>query len=364
MDIKVITRHAVPNYGSLLQAIATQTIIEQLGHKCEIIDYYRDEERGLKGILTWLRGKKGWNDNFLKKMAYMAFRYPEEKTAEMKFSRMCSKYLKLTQHCCNVNDLEKLNADAFMTGSDQVWGLTLNDRYDEAYFLSFVKNKRKIACAASFGRTDFSDEIASDYKRLLSDYDAISVREDSAVKLLEDWGIGCAGQVLDPTLMHTSDYWNQYITKPINNKYVLVYQIHNCPKLNYYAKKFAKQVGLPLIRVSPYLHQIVRGGKLCCLPDVGEFLSYIKHCSYLITDSFHGTAFALTFNKQFIEVLEDEIAGLRNKSILRLTNLENRIVTDVNDFSSSDKYIDFKPVNSILSEERERSLQILKSILK
>lgn len=364
MDIKVITRHAVPNYGSLLQAIATQTIIEQIGHKCEIIDYYRDEERGLKGILTWLRGKKGWSDNLLKKMAYIAFRYPEEKAAELKFGTMCERNLKLTVHCGDKEDLARLDADIFMTGSDQVWGLTLNDRYDEAYFLSFVKNRRKIAYAASFGRTDFSDEIISDYKRLLSDYDAISVREDSAVRLLDNWGIGCAGQVLDPTLMHTSDFWDKYITKPINKKYVLVYQIHNCPKLNYYAKQFAKRVGLPLIRVSPYLHQIMRGGKLCWLPDVGKFLSYIKHCSYLITDSFHGTAFALTFNRQFIEVLEDEVAGLRNKSILRLTNLENRIITNVNDFSLTDECIDFKPVNSILSEERERSLQILKSILK
>lgn len=364
MNIKVITRHAVPNYGSLLQAIATQNIIEQLGHKCEIIDYYRDEERGLKGIFTWLRGKKGWSDNFLKKMAYTAFRYPEEKAAELKFDTMCRRHLKLTPHCSDEEDLAKLDADTFMTGSDQVWGLTLNDRYDEAYFLSFVKNKRKIAYAASFGRTDFSDEIISDYKRLLSDYDRISVREDSAVKLLENWGIGCAGQVLDPTLMLTSDLWEKYVTEPINKKYVLVYQIHNCHKLNYYAKQFAKRAGLPLIRVSPYLHQIIRGGKLCCLPDVGKFLSYIKHCSYLITDSFHGTAFALTFNKQFIEVLEDEVAGLRNKSVLRLTHLEDRIVNNINDFSISGKYIDFKPVNSILDEERERSLKILESILK
>lgn len=363
MDIKVITRHAVPNYGSLLQAIATMAILEQLGYKCEIIDYYRDEEHGLKGILTWLKGKKGWSNNLLKRMVYIAFRYPEEKAAEMKFGKMCSKYLKLTHHCSNINDLTRLDADVFMTGSDQVWGLTLNDHYDDAYFLSFVKNKRKIAYAASFGRTDFSNEIITDYKRLLSDYDAISVREDSAVKLLENLGIGCAGQVLDPTLMLTSEFWNKLVTKEICKRYVLVYQIHNCSNLNYYAKQFSKFVGLPLIRVSPYLHQIVRGGKLCWLPDIGNFLSYIKHCSYLITDSFHGTAFALTYNKQFVEVLEDEVAGIRNKSILRLTHLDDRIVTNLNDYSLCNKYIDYTSVNQILNEERKKSMMILNSIL-
>ena len=296
-------------------------------------------------------------------MAYIAFRYPEEKVAEQKFRKMRFKYLKLTQHCSNINELSKLNADVFMTGSDQVWGLTLNDYYDDAYFLSFVKNKQKIAYAASFGRTDFSKEIINDYKRLLSDYKAITVREDSAVKLLEEWGINCIGQVLDPTLMLPSAFWNNLITKRINKKYVLVYQIHNCPKLNYYAKHFSKHVGLPLIRISPYLHQIIREGKLCWLPDIDNFLAYIKHCSYLITDSFHGTAFALIFNKQFIEVLEDEVAGIRNKSILRLTQLEDRIVTDVDDFSLSNKYIDFQPVNLILNKERDRSLKILRSLL-
>lgn len=363
MDVKVITRHAVPNYGSLLQAIATQTIMEQLGYSCEIIDYYRDEERGLRGVLTWLRGKKGWSDNPIRKLAYIAFRYPEEKAAELKFGAMCRRHLKLTPHCRNEEELSRLDADIFMTGSDQVWGLTLNDRYDEAYFLTFVRNKRKIAYAASFGRTDFSDKTIEDYKRFLSDYDGISVREDSAVRLLENWGIGCAGQMLDPTLMLTLDLWDKYVTEPIDKKYVLVYQIHNHPRLNYYAEQFAKHVGLPLVRVSPYLHQIMRGGKLCWLPDVGKFLSYIKHCSYLITDSFHGTAFALTYNKQFINVLEDESAGVRVQNILRITRLEDRTVSNVDDFSLCGKQIDYRAVNLILDNERNRSLKILKSII-
>ena len=61
MDIKVITRHAPSNYGSLLQSIATQTVLERLGHKCEIIDYVRDDEHGLKAVTTALDDKEGWN---------------------------------------------------------------------------------------------------------------------------------------------------------------------------------------------------------------------------------------------------------------------------------------------------------------
>lgn len=364
MNIKVITRHAVSNYGSLLQAIATLIVLERLGYETEIIDYIRNDERGLNGILTWLRGKKGWNDNLAKKLIYILLRYPEEKAAEIQFKKMRTKYLKLTKRCCNKDDLKKLDADIFMTGSDQVWGLTLNDTYDDSYFLAFVERHKKLAYAASFGRTDFSNKIINEYKKLLSTYSGISVREDSAINMLKSWNIPCAGQVLDPTLMLTDEYWNKLANKKINKKYVLVYQIHNGKKLNYYAKRFSKHVGLPLIRVSPYLHQIVRGGKLCWLPDISSFLSYIKNCSYLITDSFHGTAFALNFNKQFIEVLEDETAGIRNQSILRLTHLEDRIVTNLNDYTICNNYIDYAPVNMILDKERERSLNILKSILK
>ena len=363
MDIKVITRHAPSNYGSLLQSIATITILERLGHTCEIIDYIRDDEHGLKAVITSLNGKQGWNGNLLKKLAYIAFRYPEEKTAEIKFSRMRKKYLKLTQRCRAHEDLKQLDADVFMTGSDQVWGPTLNGQYDEAYFLSFVTGKPRTAYAASFGRTDFTPQILAEYKKLLSTYSDIAVRENSAVDLLTQMGIPCAGQVLDPTLLLTGEEWSKRIKRNIEGKYVLVYQLHNNPVLTDYALRFARHTGLPLYRISPTFHQIRRGGKFVYLPDLDEFLSYIKNCTYFLTDSFHGTAFALNFNKQFIEILPNNKTGSRNQSILQLTGLTDRILTDFSDFSMADKVIEYTLVNNILAKERQKSIAILKSLL-
>lgn len=363
MDIKVITRHAPSNYGSLLQSIATITILEHLGHTCEIIDYIRDDEHGLKAVTTSLNGKQGWNGNPLKKLAYIALRYPEEKTAEIKFSRMRKKYLKLTQRCQAHEDLKQLDADVFMTGSDQVWGPTLNGQYDEAYFLSFVSGKPKTAYAASFGRTDFTPQILAEYKKLLSTYSDIAVRENSAVDLLTQMGIPCAGQVLDPTLLLTGEEWSKRIKRNMEGKYVLVYQLHNNPVLTDYALRFARHTGLPLYRISPTFHQIRRGGKFIYLPDLDEFLSYIKNCTYFLTDSFHGTAFALNFNKQFIEILPNNKTGSRNQSILQLTGLTDRILTDFNDFSMADKVIEYTLVNNILAKERQKSIAILKSLL-
>ena len=146
-------------------------------------------------------------------------------------------------------------------------------------------------------------------------------------------------------------------------KYVLVYQLHNNPVLSDYALRFARHTGLPLYRISPTFHQIRRGGKYIYLPDLDEFLSYIKNCTYFITDSFHGTAFALNFNRQFIEILPNNKTGSRNQSILQLVGLTDRILTDFDDFSVADRFIDYAAVNAILAKEREKSITILKSLL-
>lgn len=363
MDIKVITRHAPSNYGSLLQSIATLRVFKKLGHDCTVIDYRRKDEQGINSVLSPLKGKAEWNANFAKKILYVLLRYPENKVAEIKFGKMRNHFLKMTRKCERLQDLKSLSADCFVTGSDQVWGPTMNGDFDEAYFLSFASNCRKIAYAASFGKTQFTENTVVAYEKLLKRYNAIAVREDSAVKMLNEWQIPCEGQVLDPTLMMTGEEWCQFIDKDIDGQYVLVYQLHNNPKLCDYAKRFAKQVGLPLLRVSPTFHQFKWGGKFMYLPNLPEFLSLIKNSSYMITDSFHGTAFALNFNKQFIEILPNTKTGSRNQSILNLTGLTDRIVTDYEDFSIAKREINYVKVNEILAKERKKSLNILKKML-
>ncbi len=363
MDIKVITRHTPSNYGSLLQALATQEVIKSMGHDVEIIDYRRPDERGFAAVKTSLRGKPQFMSSPLKRMAYISLMYPETKIAEMKFDRMRRRFLNLTDVCHTAGDLSRLNADVFLTGSDQVWGPMMNGEPDDAYFLDFVSKGKRGAYAASFGRTNFTADTVRRYSELLRRYDAVAVREDSAVKLLESMGLDCRGQVLDPTLLLTSDKWSEYVDKDIPGKYVLVYQLHNNPVLSEYAVGMAEHLKLPLLRISPSFHQLRRGGKFVFLPDMGEFLSHIKNCTFFVTDSFHGTAFALNFNRQFAEILPNNSTGSRNQSILKLTGLFDRIVTDYNDFSIAGRHIDYAKVNAILARERAASLSVLKGII-
>lgn len=368
MKISVITRHSPTNYGSLLQTIATQKILEKIGHQVHIIDYVRKDETGIDGVLTQLKKKKDWNNNLIKKLLYITLRYPSEKRAEVKFSAMRKKYLNLTKRYTTGDELEKYAKEAngriYMTGSDQVWGGIAGKNYDPVYFLNFVPtNIKKVAYAASFGKTEFTPGILSEYKKYLMRYKHITVREASAVKILERLDIPCYGQVFDPTLLLTPEEWDTMASaKRIKTQYVLVYQIHNNPELSRYAKKFAKETGLPLYRVSPSLHQIKRGGKFIYLPELDKFITLFKNAEYIITDSFHGTAFSINYNKQFCEILTDKKTSTRNLSILKLTGLEDRVITDYNDFSIKDKKIDYEKVNEIIRREREKSINAIKQI--
>lgn len=363
MNIKVITRHGPSNYGSVLQSVATLEVLKRLGVDAEIIDYQREDERGLKAVLANVNHKEGYS-NPLKKLLYIGIRFPMEWMAQRKFDKIRANHLKMTTRCKNTTELQNLQADEFMTGSDQVWGPVLTEPYDSNYFLGFVNdNTKKIAYAASFGKTKFDEHTVEAYSKLLNRYNHIAVREDCAKELLEDWHIKCDGQVLDPTLLLTGEEWSRLIAKKRKPGYVLIYQIHNNPKLNELAKEISARLNLPLYRVSPSLHQFNRGGKFIYLPDLGGFLSAIKDCSYFVTDSFHGTCFALNFNKQFVEVLPNNGTASRNQSILKLTSLTDRIISDSKDLDIVDKVIDYDEVNKILKNERRKSMDILKHMI-
>ena len=364
MIVKVITRHTPSNYGSLLQSIATLQVLMRLEQDASIIDYIRPDDLGLKKIWTEACIKYG---SFIKKFAYAIIRYPVENIAEIRFRGMRKKYLKTTDRCSSLNELKKIEADVFMTGSDQVWGPMVNGAIDPAYFLTFVSEKKRISYAASFGKIRFDGRTELAYKSMLSTYDKIAVRESSALDLLKRWNLqNIAGQVVDPTLLMTSDEWCSFFNimpGKSSKKYILVYQIHNNAKLSAYAKGLAVYKKMQLIRVNPFLHQFLRGGKFVLCPDVKKFIQLIDNAACIVTDSFHGTCFAINFNKQFVEILPNNATGTRNQSVLAMTGLLSRIVSDFSDYSIADEPIVYEKVNAILKQERTRSLELLKRMI-
>ena len=363
--IAIITRHAVSNYGSVLQAYALQKAIGKLGYESEIIDYIRTDE-DYKNISDTLIKKSSWNKNALSRLLYKSVQTPEYVIMGKKFELYRKGLINLTEKRYSSSEELKNNppaADIYCTGSDQVWGAIGNDEIDSAYFLDFVpSDKKKIAYAASFGKTKINSYYETSVKELLNSYDCLTVRETTAIDLIENLGKHNVSQVLDPTLLLDGDEWDTLVKNNINKGYVLLYQLHRNPQMDKYATHFAKKSGLRLIRLTPLFHRVFKPGKAVYLPTVSEFLSYIKNAEFMITDSFHGTAFAINFNTQFVDILPGE-TKTRNQSILELTGLSHNILKSYDDFSFIKNRIDFNYANKKLAEERINSLEILKKML-
>lgn len=363
-QVLVITRHAIANYGSILQAIATQSVIQSMGYDCKIIDYIRKDEYKNFSLIT-VGKEKGYVKKFPVLLGvYVLARLKENTSANNKFQKMRDKWLKTTELMHDLNNVP--GADIYVTGSDQVWGPLMDHKYDMNYFLGFVPdNKIKVSYAASFGTFNISDEDKEKIINKLKRYKDITVREKQAVGFLKDNGIE-AKQVLDPTLLLSGDEWRKIFNtkeKSSADKYVLVYQIHKNDDLCEYALKVAEKLNLPLVRVGVMHHQRKWGGKFIETPDLKTFLEYIDSAVLMVTDSFHGTAFAINLNTPFVTLMPRTGTSSRNMSLLELTGLNDRIAKDVNDFSVLDKAMDFSDSNRILDKERGISRDVLASIL-
>ena len=365
LKVAYITRHTVSNYGSLLQAYATQTALEKLGFEPVCINYWREDEQPPHLARTLLQMSR-WNKNGCTRALYRVTQKPVFDYAVKRFSRYRAGFLRTTERLYNSDrelQADCPRADVYMTGSDQVWNVIANGQTDPVYFLDFVPDDaRKIAYAASFGGKSVAPADREVVAALLQRYAAVCVRENSGVQIAAGLGIR-AVQVLDPTLLLDRTDWESMLPnrRPAGD-YVLVYQLHPNKSFERYAVQFARRKGLKLYRVHPYFHHIVKPGKFVCCPPVQDFLWYIRHARFLLTDSFHGTALAIGLNTQFVDILPSKYSE-RNQSVLELTGLTDRILQSYEDFSIADQDIDFERVNRIIREERSRCLHILKGMI-
>lgn len=368
MKVTIITRHAIANYGSILQSIATEKLFQMLNLQTEIIDYIPKTEEIDNLVDSYIKNSRFWNRNFITRVTYKILQKDNIYKMNKKFLEYQQKYLNLSK--AKYNSLEELKenkpqADIYCTGSDQVWGAIGSEKYDEAYFLEFLgDNDKAISYAASFGKDVICEELKKNLKKYMNKYSEILVREDSAVSILEESGVIGAKQVIDPTLIVPKEEWNDICVdkRLISEDYILIYQLHHNKNLDRYADMIAKITGKKLVRINTSKYFKFKNGEFIYLPSPGEFLSYIKYADIVLTDSFHGTCFSIIYNKNFIDILPN-VTGTRIQSVLRLLGLENRIVSD-NNVSILDENIDYTKVNSILKDEQKKSIELLKNALK
>ena len=366
--IEVITLHRIVNYGSVLQAYATQYALENMGYDVEFLDYY-PERMHLLGMLKRIKNK----NNKLKKSLILrtiarCIMFPSYILRFSRFNKFIKSKLKLspiTYYTANEIDNNPPIADYYCTGSDQVWNSGWNEKIDGPFFLNFdTKNKKCFSYAASFGKSNLEDWEKNETKKLLEKYSNISVREKSGVEILENLGIKNSINVLDPTLLLNKKEWSKLASDKYKGKnYIFVYNLNRNKKIDKYVERLAKEKHLKIYYVSYALHEFYKKGEMKCNVSVEDFLSLIKYATYVVTDSFHATAFSINFNTPFVIVYPGKYST-RLQSILKITGLENRVAQDENDLDVVKRKIDFEKVNKKINIERQKSLSWLKESLK
>ena len=357
--IEIITLHYIKNYGSVLQTYATQKKFELMGYECEVIDYIRpnaEEKEELKSGL----GRKNFGSNKLIKYIYIMTKKLENKKKNKIFNEFLDKYINLSKHYSSYEELENNPpvGDIYCTGSDQTWNSEYNGGILPAYYLQFVpKGKKRIGYAGSIGMDSIPQNEVEVFKEYVRGYDAISVREDAAKKILNGFGITNVQHILDPTLILSKDEWKALIApRFLSEKYILIYKLNDNELMEKYAEYLKKITGCRIIRMSYYLNHYKYNGKMVYTPKVECFLSLINNAEYILTDSFHCTAFSLNFEKEFF-VFQPGKYNSRIQSILKLTKTEHRLVSTL---EQKIKDIDYDNVREILNSEREKATDFIK----
>lgn len=357
--VTVLTLQNVRNYGSALQALATQAVFEQLGCEVEFFDYYRaNSSSKWQRIKNWVKDK-----GVMAKVAYPFLLFPTFIKQDKVFMRFLGKYLHTSSpKVSTIEDFRalELTSDIYCTGSDQTWNSKWNGGILPELFLAFVPdNIRKISYAASMGKGELDEWEKAETKRLLERYSAISVREKAAVDIINDLGIRGVSHVLDPTLQMPREFWMKLTRKPKEENYMLIYQLNSNPKFDAYASELARRKGMKLLRFCTRYDQVARCGKALLIPDVENFISYIANADCVITDSFHATAFCINLNTNFISIYPNDFSS-RLASILELTGLQHRHLTDYDDFSFAESMVvDFSHANRVLNIERRKTVDFL-----
>lgn len=368
MIIKTITCHDVYNFGASLQAYALMTYLNSLGNNTEIIDYKPDYLSNHYNL--WSIDNPIY-DKFIVRYLYLLAKLPgrlirKYGKRKKRFDNFTTKYLKLTNVRYSSNESLKNNlpeADIYIAGSDQIWNTSFNNGKDPAFYLDFVpKDKIKASYAASFAIESLPNEYKEKVKRLLINFDYISVREKSGLNILNDLNIDKGIQVIDPVFLLDKDQWfelesNSELIK-FDEQYLICYDFDSNELVKEICLKIAKEKNLKIYSFfkNDYADKTFYNiGPL-------EFLSLIKNSQYVVSNSFHGTAFALIFEKEFVVVNREEQINTRMKDLIESFNLKERLTYRSAKISQLEP-INYDLINSNIFKETKKSKDYLDEVL-
>lgn len=380
MKVAILTHPLWTNYGGLLQAYAMQTIMERKGHEVVIINReYRDYPSlklylmrlisALKCIVrVYLLGKK----EYVIMNPISAYYHTQWRGYDvLPFVKQYINHSKEIRNSKSLKQYFKRNHfDCYLVGSDQVWRPCYVANVTD-YFLKEIplnSNSIKVAYAASFGtdQWEFSEEETKECATLVKLFDAISVRENSGVKLCKQYLGVDAEHVLDPTMLLDEEDYVCLFKKVRESKvkgdlfcYVLDENIEadriiNHLKVEGYIPYYA-YLNVHSTKDNPRPYQL----------SVEEWLRGIYDAEFVVTDSFHACVFSILFKKKFV-VLGNKVRGnTRFDSLLDMFGLQKRMVESYDFFLQVKTSLfggeDINDAQKFLTSYRLTSVKFLKN---
>ena len=347
MEIKIITLHSLFNPGSALQAFALQKYLSN-NNDVKIIDYRPAYTRyGISRLKALVR-----------KVLFFRLRMRQTR----KFHKFMQKYMNLTKtfFCYKSLKNANLHADLFIAGSDQLWNTDFPCGNDNAFYLDFVKNSKKISYSTSVGKKNIDKKNLNRIKMFSDSFSSIAVRErDTSVQLSEKLGRNVAW-VCDPVFLLDVGVYDAMIEQKSHflKPYAFIYLSPKSQMLDTLVQYYRSK-GLMIVLGGGY-----NKSRCDCdvhVKDMGplDFLNFIKNADVVVSTSFHATAFCHIFHKDFVTILPPK-NGERIASLLDQTGLFNRGVVDSVDINIINKPIDWAEVDIHIEEYVRVSKEYLK----
>lgn len=378
MRIGILTLPLHTNYGGILQAYALQTVLERMGHEVVVFDTpNRMPLPPLKNI------PKCFLKRIVKKLLgrnqKIFYEYYQNKKVIPVVSQNTQRFINSYIHrkeIRNFNELDGETYDAIVVGSDQVWRPIYFDQgwrgqgIENAYLAFASKwNIKRLSYAASFGtdKQEYSDAQILECRKLMQMFDAVSVRENSAVNQCRKYFNHSASHVLDPTLLlRVDDYIRLFKASNVDKSCgtLLTYVLDSSEVMTKYIRDIAQDKKLEPFNVNnPYEYDDSRPLQERIKPSVEKWLRGFYDAEFVITDSFHACVFSIIFHKQFVVVGNKERGMSRFESLLDMFGLKDRLVNIGDDISFLDE-IDFTAVDKIYDTLKEESKSFLFNALK
>lgn len=370
--IGILTFHRSINYGSVLQAWALEQFLLDCGYNVEIINYKPKEYEAIYGLFDKGKSKIIVKEN-IKRLLYLDLFIYQMRT----FQKFRNKYLKQSdKEYFYDSDFEKLGEryNCIICGSDQIWNVRARD-CDPIYFLPTSHTYKKIAYAVSINSMDFTEQYDFEkIKQWIKDFDYISVRENSGADKLSHFLHQKIQTAMDPTLLFDKKKYDCICSdRIIDSKYIFMYSVTYNDDVITKAVELGKKSGLPVYTISitrsaSILLKLNRKGikVLRWRSSPSDFLSCIKYADFVVTDSFHGTAFSVNYEKNFIAVNDRTSQGYVNDerivSLLNMLGLEKRYISGGDELKNV-RNIDYLQVSpqkdKMINESKNKLCQIL-----